>query len=94
MPEFSTPDPHPRWLKELRALNVNVGSAPSDGLPGTVPVLQAKMNRLRDQMIDTEPTTRDGVVALVSLLGDLAWSDPTRRLARTLLRSLDKFWST
>ena len=89
---MSTTDPHSRWLKELRTLSVRVGSGISDDQPGTVPGLQAEMTKLRDQMIDTEPATRDGIFALVSLLGDLAWSDATRRLARMLHRSLDNIW--
>lgn len=85
-------DPHRAWLKELRALNVRVASGLSDDQPGTVPGLQEQMTKLRDEIIDTEPTTRDGIFVLVALLGDLTWSDPTRRLAANLHRSLENVW--
>lgn len=93
MSENPTSDPHPSWLKELRTLSIRLSGGLSDDQPGTVPGLQEQITKLRNRMIDTEPTTRAGIFALVALLGDLAWNDPIRRLASNLHRSLEKTWS-
>lgn len=67
------------------------GDLPDDQ-PGTVPHLQEQISALQDQIIETVPTGKVGVLAQMDLLKDLAWSDPVHRLARNLSLSIEQLW--
>ncbi len=67
-------DPHKGWLDELRRRSVRISSGLSDDQPGTVPGLQEEITGLREQIIDTAPTGKAGVLAQVC---EPAWkNDP------------------
>lgn len=85
-------DPHPRWLDELRRQSVRISGGLPDDQPGTVPHLQEEISALREQIIETDPTGKFGVLAQVDLLKDLAWSDPVRRLACNIGHNIKQLW--
>ncbi|MBC6445479.1 MAG: hypothetical protein GDA50_08735 [Alphaproteobacteria bacterium GM202ARS2] len=58
---------HPSW-----ALSVRISSGLSDDQLGTIPNLQQQISALRDQLIDTPPTDKTGVLVQVELLKDMA----------------------
>lgn len=89
---MSKADLHGQWLKELRGLSVRISSGLPDDQPGTVPGLQQQIAALRDRIIGTKPSSKDGVLAQVALLRDLAWSDVARRLAREIEANIQKLW--
>jgi len=90
---MSKDDPHGAWLNELRRLSVRVSSGLEDDQPGTVPGLQEQVSALRDKIIATKPSGRDGVLAQIALLQDLAWSDVVRRLVREIDRNIQRLWT-
>ena len=89
---MTTTDSHRRWLHQLHALSVRLGSGFSDDQPGTAPRLKEEISALQDRIINTDPTGKDGVLAQIDLLQDLAWSDPVRRLTSKLAQTLRRLW--
>lgn len=85
-------DPHKGWLDELRRRSVRISGGLPDDQPGTVPHLQKQISALREQIIETAPTGKFGVLAQVDLLKDIAWSDPVRRLACNLGHNIKQLW--
>jgi len=85
-------NPHRAWLHQLRALSVRLGSGLPDDQSGTVPRLKKEISALQDQIINTDPTGKDGVLAQIDLLQDLAWSDPVRRLTSKLAHTIRRLW--
>ncbi len=69
---MTTNDLHRSWLKELRRLSVRIGGGLPDDQPGTVPNLKEQIANLRDRIIETDPAGKDGVLAQLELLSDLA----------------------
>ena len=90
---MTTSDPHDRWLKELRGLSVRLSGGLCDDQPGTVPRLKEEISSLQDQIITTPPSGKDGVLAQLSLLSDLAWNDRVRRLVCHLDQNIRRLWS-
>ena len=89
---MSNPNPHRAWLNELRSLSVRISGGLPDDQPGTVPNLQEQITALRDQLINTAPTDKAGVLVQVELLKDMAWSDPVRRLACSIDKGIETLW--
>jgi len=89
---MSTPDPHRSWLHQLRTLSVRLGNGLPDDQPGTVPRLKEEISALQERIITTDPTGKDGVLAQIDLLQDLAWSDPVRRLTSKLAQTIRSLW--
>jgi hypothetical protein len=89
---MSTPNAHRAWLTELRSLSARISSGLPDDQPGTVPNLQQQISALRDQLINTPPTDKTGVLIQVELLKDIAWADPVRRLAISISKSIETLW--
>ena len=89
---MSTPNAHRAWLTELRRLSVRISSGLSDDHPGTVPNLQQQISALRDQLINTPPTDKTGVLVQVELLKDMAWADPVHRLVCSISKSIETLW--
>ncbi len=89
---MSTSDPHRRWLHQLRTQSVRLSSGLPDDQPGTVPGLKEEISALREQIINTDPIGKDGVLAQIDLLQDLAWSDPVRRLTSKLAQTIRRLW--
>jgi len=69
---MSTSNPHRAWLTELRHLNIRLSGGLDDLQPGTVPGLKQQIRELQNQIIDTPPSDRAGVLTQVELLKDLA----------------------
>jgi len=90
---MTTSDPHRSWLHQLRALSVRLSSGLPDDQPGTVPGVKEEISALQERIIMTAPTGKDGVLAQIDLLQDLAWSDPVRRLACSISTSIGRLWS-
>jgi len=89
---MTTIDPHQSWLKELRALSVRLSGGLPDDQPGTIPNLKEQITDLRDRIIETDPVSKDGVLAQLDLLSDLAWNDAIRRLVCHLCRHIRRLW--
>ena len=89
---MSKPNPHRAWLTELRSLSVRISGGLPDDQPGTVPNLQEQITALRDQLIDTPPADKAGVLIQVELLKDMAWADPVRRLACSIGKGIETLW--
>ena len=90
---MSQDDPHGAWLNELRRQSVRISSGLPDDQPGTVPGLQEQITVLRDKIITTKPSGKDGVLAQIALLQDLAWSDVVRRLVCEINRNVQELWT-
>lgn len=90
---MSKNDPHGAWLNELRRKSVRISSGLADDQPGTVPGVQEQITELRDKIIATKPFGKDGVLAQIALLKDLAWSDVVRRLACEIDRNVQELWT-
>lgn len=88
-----TIDPHRSWLKELRMLSTRLSAGLPDEQPGTVPHLKEEITKLRNRIIDTDPMSKDGVLAQIDLLSDLAWNDTIRRLVSRLGCHIRHLWS-
>ncbi len=91
---MSNPNPHHVWLTELRHLNIRLSGGLDDLQPGTVPSLKQQIRELQNQIIDTPPTDRAGVLTQVELLKDMAWADAVRRLACSIGQGIEKLWPT
>ncbi len=89
---MSKTDQHGAWLTELRRHSVRISGGLPDDQSGTVPHLQEQISALREQIIETAPTGKIGVLAQVDLLKDLAWPDPVRRLACKLGLNIKQLW--
>ena len=85
-------DPHRSWLQELRRLSVRLSGGLPDEQPGTVPHLKEEITSLRERIINTDPVSKDGVLAQIDLLSDLAWNDTIRRLVCRLGRHIRRLW--
>ena len=85
-------DPHRSWLQELRRLSVRLSGGLPDEQPGTVPHLKEEMTSLREQIINTDPVSKEGVLAQIDLLSDLAWNDTIRRLVCRLGGHIRRLW--
>ena len=89
---MSKNDPHAAWLNELRRKSVRISSGLADDQPGTVPGLQEQITELQDKIIATKPSGKDGVLAQVALLKELAWSDVVRRLVGEIEINIQRLW--
>ena len=85
-------DPHRSWLQELRRLSVRLSGGLPDEQPGTVPHLKEEITSLRERIINTDPVSKDGVLAQIDLLSDLAWNDTIRRLVCRLGSHIRRLW--
>lgn len=88
----TAPNTHCAWLKELRSLSVRLGGGLDDDRPGTVPSLRERIRDLQDQIADTTATSKDDIMAQLSLFSDLAWSDLARRLSSNLSKGIKQLW--